>query len=89
MGAIEFRKELSSYGYHMEIDVTKDDCNRERTPHWHLVCKGRRIGSINIYGIWASKPDVSRSIMKEAEDLTSTWASEISEAYENNRIYGY
>lgn len=79
---------LDSYGYHMEVDTRKSDCNRERTPHWHLCSKYGRVGSITVYGDWIETPNVDRSIMKEAEKLTSSYASEIREVYEHNRIDG-
>ncbi len=83
-----FEIDLSSYGYHMEVDTRKSDCNRERTPHWHLCGKRERLGSISIYGQWIEYPDVSKHIKKEAEELTSRYASTISEVYEHNRIDG-
>ena len=79
---------LSSYGYHMEVDTRKSDCNRERTPHWHLCGKYGRLGSISIYGSWIESPSADRSIVKEAEDLTRRYASEISAVYEYNRENG-
>ena len=79
---------LSSYGYHMEIDVKKDDCERERTPHWHLCDRRSRLGSITAYGLWIKKPRVDRVIMREAEMLTSRYSSEIKQIYEHNRLYG-
>ncbi len=82
-------KSLSS-GYHMEIDLRKSDCNRERTPHWHLAKGGTRYGSISAYGEWIQQPpkDVPRSVVKEAEDLTRTYSSDIKETYEYNRENG-
>ena len=79
---------LSSYGYHMEVDTRKSDCNRERTPHWHLCSRSGREGSISIYGDWVKEPSVDRKIKKEAEDLTRQYAGEISRVYEHNRIDG-
>ncbi len=79
---------LSSSGYYMEIDTRKSDCNFERTPHWHLCQHGRRIGQISAYGSWASTPDVSSSIRREAESLTSSYSSEIRSIYEYNRENG-
>ena len=79
---------LSSSGYYMELDTRKSDCNFERTPHWHLCQHGRRIGQINVYGSWASSPDVSSSIRREAESLTSSYSSTISEYYAYNRENG-
>lgn len=83
-----FEIDLSSYGYHMEVDTRKSDCNRERTPHWHLCGKHERLGSISIYGQWIEEPDVSKHLKKEAEELTSRYASTISDVYEHNRIDG-
>ena len=82
-----FEKSLSEYGYHMEVDTRKSDCNRE-SAHWHLCKNGRRIGQISPYGSWTSYPDVSSSIRKEAEALTSTYASDIVSCYEYNRENG-
>ena len=79
---------LSSYGYYMELDTRKSDCNFERMPHWHLCQHGRRIGQISVWGDWASTPDVSSAIRKEAEQLTSLYSSEISEYYRYNAEYG-
>ena len=83
-----FEKTLkSSSSYHMEVDVNKDDCNREGA-HWHLCQNSRRIGQISVYGTWASIPDVSASIRREAEELTSEYRSEIESAYNWNRENG-
>lgn len=79
---------LDSYGYYMELDTRKSDCNFERTPHWHLCQRGRRIGQISAWGQWASTPDVSTSVRKEAEELTARYSSEICESYEHNALYG-
>ncbi|GFI04549.1 hypothetical protein IMSAGC005_03401 [Lachnospiraceae bacterium] len=38
-----FEKDLREYGYHMEVDVKKSDCNLEPV-HWHLCQKRDRIG---------------------------------------------
>ena len=85
---IRFEKDLSSYGYHMEVDLRKSDCNREKTPHWHLCSKRQREGSINIYGTWVECPSVSRSIIEEAEELTERYRDEIIRVYEHNREDG-
>ena len=83
-----FEKPLrASSSYHMEVDLAKDDCNRE-APHWHLCQNGRRIGQIFTYGSWASTPDVSASIRNEAEELTRTWRDEIESAYNHTREHG-
>ena len=79
---------LSSSGYYMELDTRKSDCNFERPPHWHLCQHGRRIGQISAYGDWTTYPDVSSSIRREAESLTSSYSSTIREYYEHNRQYG-
>jgi len=71
----------------MEVDTRKSDCNRE-SAHWHLCQHGRRIGQISAYGSWTSRPDVSSSIRKEAEDLTSSYCSQIISTYEYNRSNG-
>lgn len=78
---------LSSYGYHMEIDTRKSDCNREG-PHWHLCSRSGRVGSITPYGSWVQYPDVDRRIVREAEELTSRYSSQIREAYDYNREHG-
>ena len=59
----------------------KSDYNREGTPHWHLCGKHGRIGSISIYGDWIETPDADRRIIKEAEELTSRYSSDIRDAY--------
>ena len=84
-----FEKTLqSSSEYYMEVDVSRDDCNREGT-HWHLCKKGQgRIGQISIYGDWARRPEASASIIKEAEELTSRYSYEIEKTYSHNRDYG-
>lgn len=82
-----FEKSLSSYGYHMEVDTRKSDCNRE-APHWHLCNRSGRIGSISVYGSWVQYPNADRRVIKEAEELTSRYSYEIREAYEHNRIDG-
>lgn len=79
---------LSSHGYSMELDIRKSDCNFERTPHWHLCHHGSRIGQISAYGVWTKTPDVSSSIRKEAEQLTSQYSSTICEYYAYNAEYG-
>lgn len=79
---------LKEYGYYMELDTRKSDCNFERTPHWHLCKNGRRIGQISAYGSWTSTPDVSSSIRKEAEELTSMYSSTICEYYAYNAENG-
>ena len=85
---IRFEKTLStSSAYHMEVDVKKDDCNREGA-HWHLCQGSRRIGQIFTYGSWKETPDVSSSIRREAEELTSIWRSEIESTYNYNREHG-
>ena len=78
---------LNEYGYYMELDVSKADCNRE-SAHWHLCKNGRRIGQISTYGIWASYPAESSSIIREAEELTRQYSSIIEEYYAHNRLYG-
>lgn len=78
---------LSEYGYSMEVDTRKSDCNRE-SAHWHLCLKGSRIGQIFTYGTWASNPSVSSSIRKEAESLTSSYRREIEDCYAYNRENG-
>ena len=55
---------LNEYGYYMELDVSKADCNRE-SAHWHLCKNGRRIGQISTYGIWASYPNCSPVVSYE------------------------
>lgn len=79
---------LSEYGYTMELDTKKDDCNREGA-HWHLCKNGRRIGQITPWGSWTSTPTgVSASIRKEAEDMTAAYSREISDYYNYNRENG-
>ena len=84
------RWELSlSGGYALEVDVKKDDCNRE-PPHCHLTFRGRRIGQI-----WAESgrfervpSDVPSSIINDAmyEVERNRW--EIIEVYKYNRENG-
>ena len=78
---------LNEYGYYMELDVRKDDCNRE-SAHWHLCKNGRRIGQISAYGTWTSRPAESSSIIREAEELTRSYSSTIIEYYDYNRVNG-
>ena len=84
----KFEIDQSSYGYHLEVDVRRSDCNRGEPPHWHLWHGRSRVGSINIYGQWVERPGVDRHIEKEAEELTSRYSSTIREVYEHNRGYG-
>ena len=84
----KLRVELSEYGYYMEIDLGKWDCSREEA-HWHLCKNGRRIGQINSYGSWTSKPsDVNSAIIREAENLTAQYSPEIRRVYNYNRENG-
>ena len=83
-----FEIDLSSYGYHMEVDVKKSDCCRGEAPHWHLWHGRSRAGSISANGVWIEKPSVDHHIMKEAEELTSRYSSSIVEVYNHNKIYG-
>ena len=79
---------LQEYGYHMEVDVKKDDCNRENI-HWHLCKNGNRIGQIDLRGVWTTTPrDASSSIIKEAERLTFQYAGQIQECYLYNKENG-
>lgn len=82
-----FEITLSSSSYHMEVDLKKDDCKRE-SAHWHLCKNGRRIGQISTSGYWASVPSESSSIIREAEQLTRTYASTIEEVYRYNAENG-
>ena len=83
-----FEKDLKEYGYHMEVDVKKDDCKREPI-HWHLVKGSSSIGQIWISSItWESDPGVSKSIREEAEDLTRRYRSDITDAYLYNQENG-
>ena len=82
------KRYLSEYGYYMELDTSKSDCNRG-SPHWHLCKNGRRIGQISAWGSWTSIPtDISSSVRKEAEDMTAAYSSEINEYYNYNRVNG-
>ena len=84
-----FKKDLSEYGYSMEVDVKKDDCNREAA-HWHLCKNGRRIGQIMVPRcVWTELPsDCSRRVIAEAEELTREYADEIESVYNYNRLNG-
>ena len=84
----KFEIDLSSYGYHMEVDRRKSDCHRGETPHWHLWHGNSRVGSIDVYGNWADRPNVERRIEKEAEELTRRYAPTIREVFEYNRENG-
>ncbi len=52
------------------------------------IIMGCRVGQISAYGSWASYPDVSTSIRKEAEELTSSYRSLICEYYAYNAENG-
>lgn len=80
--------ELETHGYYMEIETSKDECSRERTPHWYLCSKKGREGSITVYRNWIKEPIVSREVKKEAEKLTAVYAPVICELYDHNRIHG-
>lgn len=85
---MRFEQDLKEYGYSMEVDIKKDDCNRER-PHWHLCKNGRRIGQIWVSSVtWESLPDVGKSIREEAEDFTRRYSDDITKAYLNNQKFG-
>lgn len=79
---------LNAQGYTMELDVRKNDCCYNKTPHWHLCHQGYRIAQISVCGEWTSFPDVSPLIIREAEYLTTYYLSEICEYYRFNAIYG-
>ncbi len=82
------RVSLSEYGYYMEVDTAKQYCTRE-APHWHLCKSGRRIGQISYSGSWTDRPyDVNSSIIREAEDITRRYSSEIYDAYQYNAVNG-
>ena len=87
MGPRTLKVDLNEYGYYMELDVSRADCNREAA-HWHLCKNGVRIGQISTYGTWASYPRERSSIINEAELLTSQYSSTIEEYYDHNRMYG-
>ena len=72
----------------MEVDTKKSDCNRGETPHWHLWHNRSRVGGIDVNGRWADTPDADRRIMKEAEELTARYFSQIREVFEYNRENG-
>ena len=83
-----FEQRLDEYGYHMEVDISKWDCNREGV-HWHLCKNGQRIGQIWVPSItWKEIPPVSSSILKEAEKLTQIYSDEIIDTYLYNKDNG-
>lgn len=81
--------DLCSFGYSMEVDIAKKDCNVKEAPHWHLCSCGRRIGKISASGHWIIAPHVRPSIKREAEDLTHKYSSEIYDCYKYNAEHGY
>ena len=80
---------LNEYGYYMELDIAKQYCAQE-APHWHLCKNGRRIGQISADGYWTTYPstDANSSVIKEAENLTRQYRSEIIESYNYNKENG-
>lgn len=83
-----FEQPLKEYGYKMEVDIRKWDCHREPI-HWHLCKNGQRIGQIWVpSATWEDIPPVSSSIMKEAEELTRRYSSEITDTYLYNKENG-
>lgn len=86
----KFECPLNEYGYHMEVDIRRDDCQRERSPHWHLVHGRNRIGVVETYDpynpVFTEK--VSKRIEKEVIELTIRYRNEIEETYEWNRENG-
>ena len=88
MNPRRWEKPLSG-DYALEVDVKKDDCNRE-PPHVHLTFRGRRIGQI-----WTESAtferlpsDAPSSIINDAiyEVERNRW--EINEVSNDNRQYG-
>lgn len=76
-------------GFALEVDVKRDDCNRE-PPHCHLTFRGRRIGQI-----WAESATFTRipsdapsHIINDAiyEVERNRW--DIVEIYNHNKMYG-
>jgi hypothetical protein len=83
-----FEKDFREYGYHMEVDVKKSDCNREPV-HWHLCQRRDRIGQIWVSsGLWEELPDVGKKIREEAEELTRYYSDEITDTYLYNKVNG-
>lgn len=78
---------LATQGYYMELDTSKNHCQRVPT-HWHLCYRGDRIGSITPNGIWKELPDISPTIREQAEKLTSIYEEVIYETYVFNKSAG-
>ncbi len=80
---------LTVPGYSLRLDVHRNDCASYKEPHWHLCNRGRKIGSINVYGDWKEiSYDVKTSIRTEAEQLTALYADRIRQDYRHNYFYG-
>ena len=88
MSPKKLNSDFSEYGYSMELDIRKRDCNSGEAPHWHLCHKGRRIGKIFTDGQWAASPEVSPFIIREAERLTKRFSDTIKDYYAYNAEHG-
>ncbi len=85
-----FEKPISGHdGYKMEVDTCKWDCSREAV-HWHLCKNGQRVGQIWVASVtWAKEvPPVGSAIVREAENLTRRYSSEIASTYLYNKENG-
>lgn len=76
-------------GWTLEVDVKKDDCNRE-PPHCHLCYRGRRYGQIWLDGcVFEKLPgDVPNNIINLALSRVAECGDEMEEVYNYNRMYG-
>jgi len=85
---IRFEKTIDRI-YHLEVDIGRDDCNREKA-HWHLCERGRRIAQIFIDPVhYECVPcGVQQRVVNEALELTECYSRDIREAYLHNKVFG-
>ncbi|MBP5512092.1 hypothetical protein J6X90_01765 [Candidatus Saccharibacteria bacterium] len=85
----EFRVDLKTDGYYMEVDTKKDNCKHEPA-HWHLCKDGRKVGKISVPGcVWSELPsDCTGDVINEAKEVTVNNLEEIESVYKYNSLNG-
>lgn len=78
---------IGLYGYHMEVDTLKADCDHE-PPHWHFCHGSLKLGQIFIDGQWVKTPNIGLAIRQLAESYTKALGPAITETYNHNKTYG-
>lgn len=79
---------LDKDGYYMELD-DEIQSYTEEDAHWYLCKKGEKLAQIGYKGFWVNypSPDVPRSVIEEAEDLTDKFSETIFDYYFFNKDY--